>query len=550
LAAQAASLAYLELRETWAAITSTDCQVINSVLIMDILVVSPTPSHPANAGNRQALYHIGKYLRDVGYTTHFLYYADEGISAKTYDEMRQHWSHFYLLPRSMVPVIGKIGVDDIYDDCIGQLSHLIIQMFDIRLVMVNYIFYSKLLEKLPQHITKIIHTHDRFGDRHHLFTDTVIRQEVVSTSVSEEARALKRADKIIAVQDGESSYFAEISGRPAYVLQQIFPTRFLARHAVRAERFGYIGSLNTINAASIRELIAAFQSHRADFPPDARLRIAGGICEAVEELADDRVEVIGPVASVEEFYRQVDVIVNPMKVGTGLKIKTVEALSFGLPVLSTTEGVSGIAQDSPYMRARSINELVGAMSYFAVHSDAVIAHQKYCREIFLRYSQRVTDTLTSMFPPIGSGDGVANLGNADELTLWSYDFKGEGWYAYESAHDEPFRWSGPQPTSEIKLPFSLTPHRVGVVNVINAIQPQQLSGARILYGDTVLETEVTKRSDHAGEIRFRTPPGLPLPRGASLKIVLPFTISPNSVNPSIPDTRRLGLAVQKLTIST
>ena len=37
-----------------------------------LLVVSPTPSHPQNAGNRTRIYHMLRYLKSLGWEIHFV----------------------------------------------------------------------------------------------------------------------------------------------------------------------------------------------------------------------------------------------------------------------------------------------------------------------------------------------------------------------------------------------------------------------------------------------------------------------------------------------
>jgi Glycosyl transferases group 1 len=44
---------------------------------------------------------------------------------------------------------------------------------------------------------------------------------------------------------------------------------------------------------------------------------------------------LGVVERLEYFYAMVDCIVNPMIGGTGLKIKTIEALGYGRPIIGT-----------------------------------------------------------------------------------------------------------------------------------------------------------------------------------------------------------------------
>ena len=61
------------------------------------------------------------------------------------------------------------------------------------------------------------------------------------------------------------------------------------------------------------------------------------------------------------FYAAVDCVLNPMVPGTGLKIKTVEALAHGRPVLGTEWAFSGLPVEHPGHRAADVAEMVGHM---------------------------------------------------------------------------------------------------------------------------------------------------------------------------------------------
>ena len=48
------------------------------------------------------------------------------------------------------------------------------------------------------------------------------------------------------------------------------------------------------------------------------------------------------VQDLEEFYTNARVAICPMLSGTGIKIKVLEALSYGLPVVTNRRGIDGL----------------------------------------------------------------------------------------------------------------------------------------------------------------------------------------------------------------
>ena len=65
--------------------------------------------------------------------------------------------------------------------------------------------------------------------------------------------------------------------------------------------------------------------------------------EVVRRLADDpAVEVTGRVDDIAAYYRRAAVFVAPVLQGSGTRLKILEAMASGCPVVSTTIGAEGL----------------------------------------------------------------------------------------------------------------------------------------------------------------------------------------------------------------
>jgi polysaccharide biosynthesis protein PslH len=53
------------------------------------------------------------------------------------------------------------------------------------------------------------------------------------------------------------------------------------------------------------------------------------------------IRIVGPVESPEDFYREVDVTLAPIRVGGGMKVKVVESFAHGRPVIATAFAMAG-----------------------------------------------------------------------------------------------------------------------------------------------------------------------------------------------------------------
>jgi polysaccharide biosynthesis protein PslH len=77
--------------------------------------------------------------------------------------------------------------------------------------------------------------------------------------------------------------------------------------------------------------------------PDARFRIVGrNPHPRVRRLATDTVEVTGSVPTVVEHLHDAAVVVVPLRVGGGTRLKIYEAMAAGRAVISTTVGAEGL----------------------------------------------------------------------------------------------------------------------------------------------------------------------------------------------------------------
>ncbi|NPV05743.1 MAG: methyltransferase domain-containing protein [Syntrophaceae bacterium] len=76
--------------------------------------------------------------------------------------------------------------------------------------------------------------------------------------------------------------------------------------------------------------------------PAATLRIVGKLGRAFRGLAD--VEWVGWTERIEDEYAKAAVVINPTRIGTGLKIKTVEALCNGKAFVGTPNSVEGLPE--------------------------------------------------------------------------------------------------------------------------------------------------------------------------------------------------------------
>jgi hypothetical protein len=75
-------------------------------------------------------------------------------------------------------------------------------------------------------------------------------------------------------------------------------------------------------------------------PTASRIVVAGFGSDTLQRVPN--VDILGAVSNVEEFYDLVDVVVVPIERGGGMKVKVVEAMMHGAPVLATEHALAGL----------------------------------------------------------------------------------------------------------------------------------------------------------------------------------------------------------------
>ena len=98
----------------------------------------------------------------------------------------------------------------------------------------------------------------------------------------------------------------------------------------------YVASDNPHNIKSIHWFSQQVLPHLHD----VKITVIGKICKEIP--AQESIEKLGVVEELDAYYQQAKITICPMLSGTGIKIKVLESLSYGIPVVTTRRGVDGL----------------------------------------------------------------------------------------------------------------------------------------------------------------------------------------------------------------
>jgi len=160
-------------------------------------------------------------------------------------------------------------------------------------------------------------------------------------------------------------------------------------------RVGFIGARNSINRMSITNFLAeALPLFRKWLAP-IKFVIAGSVCDELDKIDSPYLELRGRVDDVASFYASVDCMAVPMTFSTGLKIKTGEALSFGVPVVATEHAFDGYTASHPLHTLADHAAVAHALIDLSFASPASLdALAAASREAYRETARQIEDAFT------------------------------------------------------------------------------------------------------------------------------------------------------------
>jgi len=353
-----------------------------------VLIVSPIPSHPADQGNAARIQALAGELRRRDVSLDFFYYGMEGLSQPQSEAMTRFWRRFFFMKSEPIDPASFPrcwGLDDWCCEALCRQVAAICQRHRYDAVIVNYVWMSRIFEGLPVPL-KILDTHDLFGGRHEVAEAAELEPRWFFTTPAEESRGFARADVVIGIQANESRKIAARHRGRTITIGHPMPAHFLLPSPAAAKpgfSFGYLGSGNPFNVACITALDRLLVGKGVDWA------LAGSISGRHLDLRSHPYRM-GFIDKLSDFYDAVGCVLNPMMGGTGLKIKTIEALAFGRPVIGTVDAFDGIETRHPMHRLRSVEAVAEAMIACRERPDLLKALQAETVRVFARYMADVS----------------------------------------------------------------------------------------------------------------------------------------------------------------
>ena len=190
---------------------------------------------------------------------------------------------------------------------------------------------------------------------------------IVATTSTDREQLLELLSPPVRVRGKQDFFVPPIDVIPNGVDLAQFPYRSIDPGGHTLIFAGAMNNLPNIDAARFLSLqiLPALQQRY----PDATLTLVGA-SPVPSVLALGKlpgIQVVGRVQRVAEYLHQAAVCVVPMRIGFGIKKKTLEAMAAGTPVVASDRGLEGLVvdggpQSSRALRANKVHEYVEAIT--------------------------------------------------------------------------------------------------------------------------------------------------------------------------------------------
>ena len=186
----------------------------------------------------------------------------------------------------------------------------------------------------------------------------------VSERDAERLRNLNSKARIFVIENGvDAAHYSDEQVEHAYLAWR---TQQSPKNSATRNRIVFVGSMDYhANIDGAVNFSREVWPHLRERKPDLNFTIVGrDPAPEVRELASIiGIEVTGTVDDVRPYYREAIAAVVPLKVGGGSRLKILEAMAAGVPVVSTTLGAEGleVTHDENILIADTTEKMIEAI---------------------------------------------------------------------------------------------------------------------------------------------------------------------------------------------
>lgn len=311
-----------------------------------VLVFYPHNFYEMSAGTHRRIYELLGYFKERGFRTDLLSidgYTNRWDSA---DLARRDRFDSVRVCKWKPTLMDKFGwarawqAGGLPDFAIAPLRQAFAEMSSQRqygYVVVTYAYWANLVDVFAGDAIKVFNFQDFLTLSYQMAKGK--KKGALGRMLDDEVKAVAKFDCALCISEEEALVFKPYCPQTRFVNVPVsFPERFRDLDVCDIDLL-FVGSDNPFNKKGIKWFMKDIYPL---LPASVRITVVGRVCSHVKKKAN--VTLIPRIENLDDVYKRTRLAICPLKGGTGLKIKTVEALSFGIPVITTSWGLTGIIQ--------------------------------------------------------------------------------------------------------------------------------------------------------------------------------------------------------------
>lgn len=373
-----------------------------------VLFISPVPTHPDYAGNRKRILEMYNHLRRIVGRVDFLfidfekgdlnamkaYFGDHFFYSPFYYDGKRTFIvkafHFlrdtltiwknlfyrglFFLKKSSISYKSNSIVDHYYFNGISDKVRQLCLKKQYTHIFLNYVIFSKIFKDIADlPVFKILDTHDILTDRNIRISGNA---KWFSLFPEEETKGFRRADAIIAIQDVEREFIKNrIPNKKVITIGHLCKPQKLYDASIK-NTILYVASSNELNIEAINHFVGHVLPQIEIEIAHLQMHIAGSICNKKERILHHKaITFLGEMNDLNHLYSAASLVIEPVKQGTGVKIKLIEALAKGMPTVVYSSTINSFG--TPLFESIMASMLVANTdNHFADHVSSLLQDSK------------------------------------------------------------------------------------------------------------------------------------------------------------------------------